>query len=479
MKKSLLFILSSFLIISCNKDFDEINTNNNAPSNVEPAYLLRQVSYNFTEEMSYEGFVAGNLLGQYFTQVDFNLFDRHDLSSPQVGGNPWPVIYRNLRDNQIMLDRARSEELYRVYEGPGLIMKAYMLATLTDIYGDVPYFDALGGLQGQIAPAYNSQEAIYMDAGGVFDLLEEGINSIDQYTGLQALEGDVFYNGNLAAWRSLAQSLRIKYLMRVSNKVDVSQELQSIYDNGDYINSNSGNAVFQFSDGQPNNFRMANLRDGDFNLFVMSETMQEVLERFDDPRKEVFFRPIGSDSTQSAFVGLLNGQDASAISISVANYSRAGTAFRENTGVLQANLMTAWETYFFLAEAAQVGMIAAPDQQLYEDGVQMAFDYWNTALPADYLSSGNAAYGQNGADPVEQIITQKWLANTINGYEGWIEYRRTGFPEFKTLAASLNANLIPVKMPYPADEVALNNQNFVNATGGDNNINSPVWWDAE
>ncbi|MGB0424751.1 MAG: SusD/RagB family nutrient-binding outer membrane lipoprotein, partial [Flavobacteriales bacterium] len=311
------------------------------------------------------------------------------------------------------------------------------------------------------------------------DLLEEGINSIDGYSGLQTLDGDVLYNGNLNAWRSLAQSLRIKYLMRISSQVDVSSDLQAIYDSGDYITSNAGNAVFQFSDGQPNNFRMANLREGDFNLFVMSETMQEVLERYDDPRKEVFFRPIGADSTQTEYVGLLNGPDASSTSISVSDYSRAGTAFRENTGVLQANLMTAWETNFFLAEAAQIGMIAAPAQQLYEDGVSMAFDYWNTALPADYLSSGNAAYGQNGADPIEQIVTQKWLANTINGYEGWIEYRRTGFPEFKTVSASLNGDLIPVKMPYPADEVALNNQNFVNATGGDNNINAPVWWDAE
>jgi hypothetical protein len=60
--------------------------------------------------------------------------------------------------------------------------------------------------------------------------------------------------------------------------------------------------------------------------------------------------------------------------------------------------------------------------------------------------------------PIKQIITQKWIANTINGYEGWIEYRRTGFPVLNDICCSLNNNLIPVRMPYPAEEEALNRE---------------------
>ena len=83
--------LLALLLVSCDKDFEELNTNPNAPIEVEPSLLLRQVIYDYGEEMSYEGFVAGNLLGQYLTAIDFNLFDRHRLSDPQFGGNPWPV----------------------------------------------------------------------------------------------------------------------------------------------------------------------------------------------------------------------------------------------------------------------------------------------------------------------------------------------------------------------------------------------------
>jgi len=144
-----IYTISAFIVLSligCKKDFEDINTNPNAPTEVQPDLLLRQVIYNYGDEMAYEGFVAGNLLGQHFTMIDFNLFDRHALSDPQLGGNPWPVFYRNLRDNETMLMLSRENPALAVYEGPGLILKAYMAAALTDIYGNVPYSQAFQGL---------------------------------------------------------------------------------------------------------------------------------------------------------------------------------------------------------------------------------------------------------------------------------------------------------------------------------------------
>ncbi|MCC6459449.1 MAG: SusD/RagB family nutrient-binding outer membrane lipoprotein [Saprospiraceae bacterium] len=480
MKKAtyVLFFLALLGTGSCTKDLDTINTNPNAPIEVTPSLLLRKVIYDYGEQMSYEGFVAGNLLGQYFTAIDFNLFDRHSLTEPQVGGNPWPVLYTNLRDNEIILQQARNNPAYVVYEGPALILKAYLTAALTDMFGDVPYSEALRGQQGEVTPAYDAQQAIYTAPGGILDNLDQAIAAIGQYTGARKLEGDILFNGKLSAWVTFAYSLKIKYLMRISGRQDVSAQLQAIYDAGNFMKTNDQDASFDFTNGPPNNFRLATLRAGDFNLFILSETMEEILKDLDDPRLAVFFRPTGNDNTQ--YKGLLNGPNASTTSISVANYSLTGTIFRERTGELDANFMTAWETNLFLAEAAERGLINADAQALYETGVQRAFEYWQTPLPAGYLSSGPAAYGLNGADKVRQILTQKWLANIVNGYEGWIEYRRTGYPALKTVAASLNNNLIPVRLPYPTDEDALNHTNFsaaAAATNG-NSINAPVWWDA-
>ena len=479
MKKIIYTLLvGSLILTSCKKNFEEINTNPNSPNEVQPALLLRQVIYNYGEEMSYEGFVAGNLLSQNFAMVDFNLFDRHSLTDPQLGGNPWPVIYRNLRDNQLLLNQSRENSTQAVYEGPALILKAYMTASLTDIYGDVPYSEALLGLAGNSTPKYDSQDSIYLGKDGILDNLDKGIAAIRDYTGNTGLDGDLLFNGDLTAWTTFARSLKIKYLMRISNKVNVSAELQAIYDGGDYMQSNAQNAKFDFTDGRPNSFRMQQLRDGDFNLYVMSELSEEVLNRYNDPRINTMFRPFGNDTTNSQFNGLINGVDASSTSISVADYSLTGTVFRDHTGDLDANFLTAWETHFLLAEAAASGIISANDQMHYETGVQLAFEYWNTSLPTSYLTSDSAAYGSNGADKVEQIITQKWIANSINGYEGWIEYRRTGFPLLKTISASLNNDLIPTRMPYPTDEAALNSVNYNEATSvNGNSVNSKVWWD--
>ncbi|MBO0953302.1 SusD/RagB family nutrient-binding outer membrane lipoprotein [Fibrella forsythiae] len=471
----LLFALTSMLP-SCTGDFKEINTNPNAPVDVQPSLLLRKIIFDYGEQMSYESFVAGNLLGQYFTAIDFNLFDRHSLSEPQYGGNPWPFIYTNLRDNEILLQKSRANGAFGVYEGPALILKAYMAAVLTDLYGDVPYSEALQGKAGVVAPAYDTQEAIYTAPGGILDNLDKGISSINAYQGATALEGDLLYSGNRSKWIQFANSLKIKALMRISGKVDVKQALQKVVTEGNFIKANTDNAVYRFSLSQPNNFRMSTARIGDYNLFIMSLTSQELLAGLGDPRVQVYFRP--TSAKPGTYKGLLNGPDASKLSISVADYSLTGTIFREESDKLYANYMTAYETSFWLAEAAQRGLVAASGKEWYERGITQAFDYWRTALPASYLSSTRVAYAQNGQNPIEQILTQKWLANISNAYEGWTEYRRTGFPPLKPISASLNNGLIPLRMPYPGTESALNAVQYKKVADKtqNNSINVPVWW---
>lgn len=476
--------LTSLLLVSalvgllpgCTDRFKEINTNPNAPVDVQPALLFRKVLFDYGEQMSYEAFVAGNLLGQYFTAIDFNLFDRHSLSEPQYGGNPWPFLYSNLRDNEILLQKARANAAFGVYEGPALIMKAYLAAALTDLYGDVPYSQALQGKAGVITPAYDSQESIYTAPGGILDNLDKGIASINEYKGVTPLDGDLLYGGNRSKWILFANSLKIRCLMRISAKVNVQAALQKVVAEGKYIQSNTDNAAFRFSLTQPNNFRMATARIGDFNLFIMSKTSEELLTGLGDARIATYFRPTAAKP--GTYKGLLNGPDASKLSISLSDYSLTGTIFRENSDRLSANYLTAAETSFWLAEAAERKLVVASAKTLYEQGITQSFDYWGTALPASYLTSNKVAYGQNGQNPIEQILTQKWLGNINNAYEGWTEYRRTGFPGLKTVSASLNNGLIPVRMPYPATESALNAVQYKLAADKtqNNSINAPVWW---
>ena len=93
-------------------------------------------------------------------------------------------------------------------------MKAYMTAALTDMYGDVPYFNALNGKEGNVTPAYDAQEDIYRNAGGILDNLDQAVLSMQNYQGALTLGGDIIYNGNLNNWIKFANSLKIKYLIK-------------------------------------------------------------------------------------------------------------------------------------------------------------------------------------------------------------------------------------------------------------------------
>lgn len=464
-------------MVSCTNNFTDINTNPNSPVDVEPGLLLRNVLWESAEKLSFEGTAAGGLLAQQFTLIDFNLFDRHELTGVQFGGNPWPTLYTLMRDNEIILEKARTTPALSHYEGIALVMKTYFSGIATDIFGDVPYSEAAAGKSGITQPKFDLQEAIYTGENGLIATLDKAIIALQNVNTTAVLEGDIILNGDFEAWIRFANSLKIKYLMRMSAVENVSDRLQAIYDSGNYIQSNDENAVFNFTTSQPNNFRWATARAGDFQVFVMSLTIDEYLTNLNDPRMEVLFRPTANDP--SKYAGTLNGPNTAITTVNAGDFSFPGTVFRERTGDLDANFMTAMETNFFLAEAAESGLITANAQTLYEIAVTQAFDYWLTPIPADYLTTNVTAYGLNGANKLEQIGTQKWIANIANGYESWIDWRRTGFPVLKTISASLNNDLIPVRMPYPATEQALNTTNFneaaANADG--NSINARVWWD--
>ena len=461
---------------ACTNGFEAINTNPTTPVDVQPEHLLRKVWYDYAEQMSYEGFVAGNLLGQYFTAIDFNLFDRHSLTEPQYGGKPWNMLYENLRDNEILLAKSRSNPAFAVYEGPALVFKAYVAMTLTDLYGDVPFTEAIQGKNGIVTPRYDEQKDIYMGSLGIIALLDKALNAMNAYKGAIRLNGDVLYSGDLQKWKKLANSLKFKAFIRISGKENVSERLAALAREGQLILSPEEDAVFLFSSGPPNNFRMALAKTGDYNLFVMSGTIDSVFNVLKDKRKELYFRPAASQP--NVYRGLNNGPDASRLSITAGNYSLSGRIFREEAGKLKANIMTSAEMYFLLAEAAEKRWISGDAKQYYESGVRASFKYWGSDLAEDYFQNTAVAYKSAGNNPISQIITQKWIHNIINGYEGWIEYRRTGFPKLKPVTASLNQNIFPVRLPYPASEEALNNANFRQASArfNNNSINVPVWW---
>ena len=93
------------------------------------------------------------------------------------------------------------------------IYRVYLMSVITDVYGDCPYSEAGQGYIKGIANAkYDSQKDIYYD---FFDKLDSASMEIDATK--DKVSGDVIYGGDMAKWKKLANSLRLRYAMRISN----------------------------------------------------------------------------------------------------------------------------------------------------------------------------------------------------------------------------------------------------------------------
>ena len=136
------------------------------------------------------------------------------------GSQSWASYYDILRNNQYVYDRSVTLN-WEMHQGISLVIKSMMFGLITDLWGDAPYSAALKGADGGTAntfPAYDSQEAIYT---GILADLEKANTLLSknavEYTSTPGT-ADVYYQGNPTKWRKLANSLMLRFYMRISTK---------------------------------------------------------------------------------------------------------------------------------------------------------------------------------------------------------------------------------------------------------------------
>ena len=89
-------------------------------------------------------------------------------------------------------------------------MKAYIFQTLVDIYGNIPYSDALKGVE-QLAPKFDDQKAVYEN---LITTLDEAIVDLKANAFASAFAGtDIVFKGNTTKWVKFANSLKLRILM--------------------------------------------------------------------------------------------------------------------------------------------------------------------------------------------------------------------------------------------------------------------------
>ena len=477
MKKSIIVYVLVFLsTLSCTENFEDINTNPNEPEEVTSDLLLSTVLSTVADRTARTGWFNGNLVAQLTAKINFTEFDRYSWGSE---GGIWNTYYGILPEIDIILENALAEDSRNTsYEGIALIMRAYVFANLTDNWGDVPFSEAIAGTEGIFTPVYDTQESIYNGILADLRTAEEQLA-----LGQPILGGDILFEGDLEKWRKLANSLRLRYLLRISGKTDVSGEMQDIVNSGVFIATNADNAAMEYpGTTRIDSWPLSVGRIGSFDEHRMSQTSEAVLKQFNDGRLRAWFQPTDNpDDDPDLFVGLPNGlseDNASNFNGGASNVSRLNQAFFfDSTNSVKAAIIQTAEVHFILAEAAQRGLIAADAETLYNEGIRLSFEYWNVDqnVPA-YLAQTGVAYDGE----LETILTQKWLASFLVGFEAWYDFRRTGFPSVIVPGPNnTNSNQVPVRFFYPESEQTLNADNYAAAVArfGPDDINTKGWWE--
>ncbi|MBK8389518.1 MAG: SusD/RagB family nutrient-binding outer membrane lipoprotein [Saprospiraceae bacterium] len=477
MKKIIIsFITISMLTLSCTKDFDSINTNPNAPEDIGPQFLLTNVISVAADRSAYEqGFRLSNYLAQFAASVEFERIDRYEMGT---NANYWNTIFGLLSDIQSIRENGATNEAYNAV---GDIMASYFYSQLTDMWGDVPYTQTLQAKQGNYTPIYDSQESIYTDPQtGILAVLTRAAATLEKTT--FSIQGDVMFNNNLDKWVRFANSLKVRYLLRISKRITDFSELQTLASSGKLMRSNADNAQLPFLTSDPNQFPMFQAALGLYQEHRMTKTAETILKSWNDPRMMVIYKPTAKSVTDGApaFKGLLSGQNRETISAAGTNLndiSLFGSIFRDVPNGVSGQFMQYAELQFALAEAANKGYITGDAKVYYEAGIKASFEYYKTNLPADYLSQTTVAL--DGSDDLKKILTQKWFSLVNIGHEAWFEVRRTGIPALTPGPDNLNDDIYPVRYLYPESEQATNKANFERAATqiGGNTINSKCWWE--
>ncbi|PKF74517.1 SusD/RagB family nutrient-binding outer membrane lipoprotein [Chryseobacterium sp. PMSZPI] len=394
------------------------------------------------------------------------------------------------------------------------IMKANYVQILTDLYGDMPYSEAFQG-QNLLTPKYDKGEDIYK--ASIADI-DAAIATLKSGVGEQP-ENDIVFGGDAGKWIQFANTLKLRYLLRMSNVTGSmaafrDQKLAElsgaqfidvdVLENPGYSSAN---------DAQQNPFTnyfvylSSGTRANNFSENVASENIQIILngnsendarpvyQKFNnivDGRRARMFNLIGGKvlGIRQGNVPGQPGVPTGGTAVSRFNYgitvgSKTPGSTREYIDMASAKsgpIMTRAESKFLQAEAAlrYPGLFSNAAGN-FSDAITASYNFFGATGSAAYIAAiqNIPSLGWTGTDAnkMEAIMTQKWIALTgVNPEQSFFDYTKTGFPV--TLSATIATNPKPNRLMYPLSEYIANAKNIPAISNSDvfsKNQYTPFW----
>lgn len=517
MKKLVALICMGVVVLgtSCKKYLD-INDNPNAATSATPQLILPQAltatAADLNQLNSYGAQIVGYMAnaggyGGFGTRITYN-YSANDYSGI------WTTTYDILEDYQTILNQTEGKVEYSYFNAAARIMKSLCFQLLVDAYNDVPYTNALQGAD-NLTPAYTDAKVIYKDLADQLDKAIQTINEGQAATGVTPLgNSDILFKGDLMKWKQLANTIKLRLVLRASGKVS-------------FTNTNFSSDGFLTTDALINpGYRRDNGRQNPKwdtwaftytgsdankawipNTFILSFYNGTKLS--DPGRGAAIYYKFPNTGNNRLGVESNNLPSSPSGSFWYPSTNRTGSSAGNATGVLKGPeagmpVITAAESYFLQAEGVVRGIITGEAATLFNKGIEASFRYLYTlpdgsvsgdpaAAAAKYMADNSDSYLVNfskattQAQKIEAIITQKYIAlNMVNSDEAWNEYRRTHYPTIistpgatgtQTFASSVSESTRPDKLPtrilYPTSE---GSYNTANVPKGITPFTSTIFW---
>lgn len=479
---------------ACEKDFEEINTNPTQANDLG-------YGFQFTYAQLY---TAGDVHENWRNHIGYS-----GAWIQQIASTAWTSEKYVYTDNfsAALWERTYQEELKAVADiiynatqkndpndanriAAARVWKVFIMHWLTDIYGDVPYSEAVKGYTDNIAlPKYDTQESIYKD------LLKELDEAATQFDANKPTYGaaDLVFQGNVAKWKKFTYSMMLRLGMRLT-KVDanLAQTYVKKAIAGGVMTSNDDSAILTHTDGPSGVNRNGDggvLSINDKDAFKISKTLMDRMLSTNDPRASVYFMNTDGSTDKSKFLGLPNGLDATTLLTYGGNkdinaYARVNLKTMGSVTTPRVFQQYA-EVELLLAEAAVRGWHTGNPATHYANAITAHMKQLNARFGGAISDADIAAYvaanPYNAANGLQSIHTEYWVSHFMQFYEAYSNWRRTGIPALTPVNYPGNdtGGTIPRRHQYPLRETVVNGANLQEAAsrmGGDK-LTSRMWWD--
>lgn len=498
-------IFAAFLLSTgCKKGFlTDLAVNPNQPSQAPSSLILPPILTGYAANSYFSSATIGLWMGYYSISGGYSVSDNTITYYVSAAGpSNWDNLYSILKNAAYVETSSASDPNGAYSVAAAKILKAWGFQILVDGYGDVPYSEAFQG-SANFFPKYDNGQDIYDSSIAQLDKAIDLINNAPTTT-TNLGSNDILFGGDMTRWAKLANTLKLRYLIRESNVIDAGTAQSELAKtaatgyleadamvNPGYINTAGKQSPYWASYATDPGGTLVS--DGYNYLRAGGAGVNFFKDNNDSRLYYVYGRDGGTPDKSSFFViddtsghyhGVFYGDRDAATA-----QNNGGTAGL-GLGVLggfdaSVPLMTAAESYFLQSEAALKGWITGDALTLLHNGIKANYEYLYTRAGSTTAKADADAlkYDTTHATTVDlkMIITQKWAAlNGVNSFEAWTEYRRTGYPGLDLLPLSKAPGLsthIPTKLMYPISEQNTNQDNYKAAvTKGNDPQSSKVFW---